>query len=261
MVGRTGNSKSLPEDPAYIPLHEMFHRQAARTPSATAVVDDSRSLTYEELNLRVLLLAEHLRTNFGVGLDSSVGIYMDPSVNYVISLMGAMSAGGCFVTIDSSFPLKKIVDLVEDSKSKVILTTRSLSTRLKGLDDVPVFIVDDNYDTVFALLDNSGHTVETLEAKRLAAPRANLDNLAFIVYTSGTTGKPKELRILIVPPFYRISGAGPYRIVVTAIELHNVFLSGRQFALYYGVQQHTVCRTRLSIIPMEVIVCESTSNY
>ena len=32
---------------------------------------------------------------------------MDPSVNYVISLMGAMSAGGCFVTIDSSFPLKK----------------------------------------------------------------------------------------------------------------------------------------------------------
>ena len=96
--------------------------------------------------------------------------------------MGAMSAGGCFVTIDSSFPLKKIVDLVEDSKSRVILTTRSLSTRLKGLDDVPVFIVDDNYDTVFALLDNSGHTVETLEAKRLAAPRANLDNLAFIVY-------------------------------------------------------------------------------
>ena len=59
----------------------MFHRQAARTPFATAVVDDSRSLTYEELNLRVLLLAEHLRTNFGVGLDSSVGIYMDPSVN------------------------------------------------------------------------------------------------------------------------------------------------------------------------------------
>ena len=86
MVERTGNVKAYGGIPL-IPLHEMFHRQAARTPSATAVVDDSRSLTYEELNLRVLLLAEHLRATFGVGLDSSVGVY-DPSVNYDISLMG-----------------------------------------------------------------------------------------------------------------------------------------------------------------------------
>ena len=60
-LDRLGKS-TLTEDCRLLPLHEMFHRQAKTTPYATAVVDDTRSLTYEELNLRVLLPAEHLRT-------------------------------------------------------------------------------------------------------------------------------------------------------------------------------------------------------
>ena len=98
--------------------------------------------------------------------------------------------------------------------------------------------------------------METLEAKRLAAPRANLDNLAFIVSQVVRQGTrrcgPHRA------PFYRISGAGPYQIVVTAIELHVMFFIWR--IRLYGVQQHTVCRTRLSITNGSV-VCESASNY
>ena len=176
-----------------LPLHEQFHRQALLTPDAVAVVDDKRSLTYEELNLRVLALGEHLRTRFNVGLDSPVGVYMEPSVNYMISLMAAMSAGGCFVTIESSFPLNKIREVVDDSQVKVILTTRAFATKLKNVDNAPTFIVDDNYDTVMALLTDLNLDAAQLEAKRIAAPRATLDNLSFVVYTSGTTGKPKGI--------------------------------------------------------------------
>ena len=63
----------------------------------------------------------------------------------------------------------------------------------KNVDNAPTFIVDDNYDTVMALLTDLNFDATQLEAKRIAAPRATLDNLSFVVYTSGTTGKPKGI--------------------------------------------------------------------
>ena len=58
-------------------LHELFHRQAARTPDAIALVGDNEKLTYAQANERVLLLAEYLR-HHGTGIDTPVGIFMEP---------------------------------------------------------------------------------------------------------------------------------------------------------------------------------------
>jgi non-ribosomal peptide synthetase component F len=64
-------------------LHELFERQACRSPRETALVDERESLTYEELDRRADLLAAHLR-DAGVGADDIVGVYMEHCAAQVV---------------------------------------------------------------------------------------------------------------------------------------------------------------------------------
>ena len=72
----------------------MFTRQARLTPNKTAVVDDDyRTMTYEELNEACETLADKL-TSLGCGPDRPVGIYMERCIEYVISYIAILKAGG-----------------------------------------------------------------------------------------------------------------------------------------------------------------------
>ena len=185
----------LPEGARTLTLHEQFHAQAYRAPDRVAVADDHRSLTYEQLNRRVLSLGEHLRSEFNVGLDVKVGIYMEPSVNYVLSLMAIMSAGGAYVTIEAAYPQNMIEAVCKDAEMKVILTTQKMSKRFQAVDGVALLVVDQDEDGRDAILSlgTSKLSTEELDRRRICAPRPTLENLAFVVYSSGTTGRPKGI--------------------------------------------------------------------
>ena len=74
-------------------LHEMFRRQALRTPDAVAVVDGDDSITYGELDNLTDRLAGYLQAN-GVTFDNPVGIFMETSYEYVVSYIAILKAGG-----------------------------------------------------------------------------------------------------------------------------------------------------------------------
>ena len=113
-------------------LHEMFLRQAQSTPEATAVVDaDGNQLTFAELDRMSEVLATNLRHK-GVLPDKCVAIYMDKCIEYVISYIAILRAGGAYLPLDISYPDLLLQDILKDAEPVAILTEEKLSDRVCG---------------------------------------------------------------------------------------------------------------------------------
>jgi amino acid adenylation domain-containing protein/non-ribosomal peptide synthase protein (TIGR01720 family)/FkbM family methyltransferase len=162
-------------------LHELFERQAARTPDSTAVVFGEERLTYAELNARANQLARHLRT-LGVGADSLVGVLMERSAEMVVALLGVLKAGGAYLPLDPEYPRERLSLMARDAGAGVLLTQE----RLRGqalADSQRVVCLDAEW------ADVTKHSRENPE------PVADPQSLAYVIYTSGSTGRPKGVMI------------------------------------------------------------------
>jgi amino acid adenylation domain-containing protein len=162
-------------------LHELFERQATRTPAAAAVVCDRAQLTYGELNERANRLARHLR-QLGVGPEVKVGVGLGRSASMVVGLLGILKAGGAYVPLDLKYPLDHLAFILEDAQVSVLLTEEALEDRLPAHMAQTVYL-----DADWPLI--SEQPAENLS--RNVAP----ENLAYVIYTSGSTGRPKGVMI------------------------------------------------------------------
>ena len=179
-------------------LHELFEIQAQKSPDATAVVDANTTLTYAELDRRADALAAHLRS-VGVGRDAAVGVYMERCAEYVVAILAAMKAGGAYVPLELAYPASQLEDVLSDCEPIVVLTKDAHAGRLPG------------WQSSFRMdVDEPGTPDEDHEP-----PRVDREDLAFIPYSSGTTGKPKGIanphRAPVLSYLWRfgVSGYGP----------------------------------------------------
>ena len=166
-------------------LHRWIERQAALTPGATAVVGESESLTYRELDARANRLARRLR-RLGVRVDEPVAICADRSPALIVGLLAILKAGGAYLPLDPSYPSERLAFMIED-----------------GLDGVAKPVLLAQVDLLAASVAGAGARVIDLDsaagpagdaADPLLAPLdggAGADNLAYVIYTSGSTGRPK----------------------------------------------------------------------
>jgi amino acid adenylation domain-containing protein len=163
-------------------LHRWIERQAALTPDATAVVGESESLTYRELDARANRLARRLR-RLGVRVDEPVAICAERSPALVVGLLAILKAGGAYLPLDPSYPSERLAFMIEDG--------------LGGLAK-PVLLAQ--VDLLAASVAGAGARLIDLDAAAGpagdadAAPLdggAGADNLAYVIYTSGSTGRPK----------------------------------------------------------------------
>ena len=167
-------------------LHRWIERQAALTPDATAVVGESESLTYRELDARANRLARRLR-RLGVRVDEPVAICAERSPALVVGLLAILKAGGAYLPLDPSYPSERLAFMIEDGLgglakpvllAQVDLLAASVAgagARLVDLDSPPAGPAGDADDALLAPLDGG----------------AGADNLAYVIYTSGSTGRPK----------------------------------------------------------------------
>ncbi len=162
-------------------VHELFEEQAARAPEALALVCDGERLTYAELNARANRLARHLRA-CGVGAEARVGILLEREAWASVALLGVLKAGGAWLVLDPAYPPPRLAFMLEDAGASVLLTTTRLAASLPA------------NGARLICLDAEAQQVEAHAASdlgRVAVP----DNLAYLVYTSGTTGRPKGILV------------------------------------------------------------------
>jgi amino acid adenylation domain-containing protein len=160
-------------------VHDLVEAQAARRPDATALVFGERQLTYAELNERANQLAHYLR-RCGVGLEEKVGVLLEPAVEFIVALLAILKAGGSYVPLDSAYPKSRLEFMLEDSGVKLLLTA-------PGQTDA-----GDSKEVVY--LDETWKQFETESRENLHA-NATAEDLAYVMYTSGSTGQPKGVAV------------------------------------------------------------------
>jgi amino acid adenylation domain-containing protein len=158
-------------------LHQVFEAQVARTPDAVAVVYADEQLTYHELNRRANQVAHHLQA-LGVGPEVLVGLCMERSVEMVVGLLGILKAGGAYVPLDPTYPPERLAFMLADAQAPVVLTQQRL---VAGLPE---------YRGVVVCLDAAWPTIAQ-HSDHDAVSGGRPDNLAYLLYTSGSMGQPK----------------------------------------------------------------------
>ncbi len=108
-----------------------------------------------------------------------VGIYLERSLEMIIGLLGILKAGGAYVPLDPAYPQERLVFMLTDTQAPVLLTQTHLTAWLAEIKNLQVVCLDTDWDTI----------VQESEANPVTEITAN--NLAYIVYTSGSTDTPK----------------------------------------------------------------------
>ncbi len=163
-------------------VHELFAEQAARAPEAAAVVCAGERLTYAELDRRSDQWAEYLGS-VGVGPERVVGLCVERSLEMVVALLGILKAGGAYLPLDANYPSQRLAFMMEDARAHIVLTDGKCAHLFSGMPTAPqVYTLD---------------AVRQASAAYVAAPPVahSAGQLAYILYTSGSTGQPKGVAV------------------------------------------------------------------
>ncbi|MEO1628114.1 MAG: condensation domain-containing protein, partial [Bacteroidota bacterium] len=160
-------------------LSSLFETTVAEWGEETALQFGAESITYKELNERANAMAHQLIQENQVGPGSLLAIYTDRSIELIVSMLACLKSGAAYLPIDPAYPLERVQYLVEDSKADLLLT-----------DSRRIFDLSVQFGEKLFLLD-------AISESRTDNPEIDVqaEQLAYVLYTSGSTGMPKGVEI------------------------------------------------------------------
>jgi amino acid adenylation domain-containing protein len=169
------------EYPRNVPVHQLFELQANLTPSQPALIHGRQTWSYERLNHESNRLARYLR-EVGVRAGVRVGVLMDRSAEMFTALLGVLKAGATYLPLDPEVPPVALSHIVQDAGLHFVLTQDRHAGKLPS--QVEALAID-------------GHRCQVRHecaGGNLNIPSAP-DQIAYVLYTSGSTGSPKGVEV------------------------------------------------------------------
>ncbi|KAG0195711.1 hypothetical protein BGX28_000762, partial [Mortierella sp. GBA30] len=161
-------------------LHHLFEQQVERTPGAIAVVHGEQSMTYAEVNARANSLAYKL-IQLGAKPEALVAVCVERSMAMIIGIFAVLKAGAAYVPLDPSHTSGRLCDILRDTSPLCVIVDQ-IGKGVLGPSLSSVLVIDPN-------------DMATSPASNPPVPALISRHLAYVIFTSGTTGKPNGVMI------------------------------------------------------------------
>ncbi|MCJ8273525.1 MAG: amino acid adenylation domain-containing protein, partial [Psychrosphaera sp.] len=225
-------------------IQQRFAAQVNKTPNAVALVFNDQQLTYRQLDTRANQLAHYLLRQ-GLVNEALVGVAMNRSISQVVAILAIIKAGGAYVPLDPGYPQNRLRQMIDDGSIGIVVTESALCGRFTQVFTVAV----DGLERQLAECDSGPVEISGQSPA----------SLAYVLYTSGTTGQPKGVmvthagvvRLTVEPGFMvldsqtRFVQAAPLSFDAATLELWGPLLNGGCCVLYTADKMDLACLNRL----------------
>lgn len=223
-------------------VNHFLENSATRLPDKVALICDDKRLTYKEIND----LADHLAAgllSMGIRKQDRIVIFLDNSVESVISLFGILKAGAIFVMLNSAIRPKKLNYILKDSGAAALIThsnkLKTISEAVGGAEELESIVwvgnVSGSHESISRIRSFSYDDICSRPQGSSPKPPASLIDidLATIIYTSGSTGEPKG----VMSAHYNVVAA--VRSIVQYLENveEDIILNVLPLSFDYGLYQ------------------------
>ncbi len=162
-------------------LNQLFERYAEETPDALAVSCLDETLTYGEMNARANQLARHLKAR-GIGRGDLVGFCLDRSLEMVITILAMLKTGAGYVPLDPNYPIERLELMLKASGAPLLITQKRLLPHFEGIISQSICLDEESEKWAYLPTENLDLEIDP-------------DDIAYVLYTSGSTGVPKGIVI------------------------------------------------------------------
>ena len=216
------------------PLQWLFNKKAKEYSGNVAVYSDGHSMTYQELNETANQLADVL-LQYGVQTGDIIGLAAERSHKMVIALLAIVKSGAAYVPLDPEYPKDRIEFMLQDSSPKILLISKKYSGIYQS--NVKEIIIEDIWPELKHY------------SKKDAPVEVQGNDLVYLLYTSGSTGQPKGVKVahhnlhnlllsiqksIGIHPNDKMLGLTTLSFDISAVEIYLPLISGASIAIIPG---------------------------
>ncbi len=185
-------------------IHQLFEEQTSKTPDAIAVIFDGIAITYKELNKRANKLARSIKYHGSI-VGERIPTIIDRSIEMIVSVLGILKSGAAYIPLEPFLPDSRIQNILSSINLNFIVTNKVHLKKICNIVNnlnttIKIFLIDkpsnieSNLDQYEAISIINFNEIDRNSSENLK-PNITSSDLSYIIFTSGTTGKPKGVMV------------------------------------------------------------------